>query len=131
MPHIKMQEYVNIDYRRTMSIVGLIEEADVERIIAEGRYVCMGDGSFADTAFIVDEQLQGKGLASFLFELLIQTAQKRGIKGFKADVLTDNKSMIKVFEKAPFPVQAVVSSGVYEFKIPFSPEVSESYVNED
>jgi len=87
MPHIKMQEYVNIDYRRTMSIVGLIEEGGVERIIAEGRYVCVGDGSFADTAFIVDEKLQGKGIATFLLRLLIQTAQKRGIRGFKADIL--------------------------------------------
>ena len=126
MPHIKMQEYVNIDYRRTMSIVGLIEEAGVERIIAEGRYVCMSDGSFADTAFIVDEKLQGNGMATFLLRLLIQTAQKRGIRGFKADILTDNKSMIKVFEKAPFPVKATVSQGIYELTIPFDSETNGS-----
>jgi RimJ/RimL family protein N-acetyltransferase len=98
----------------------------MERIIAEGRYVCMGDGSFADTAFIVDEELQGKGIATFLLKLLIQTAQKRGIRGFKADILTDNKSMIKVFEKALFPIKATVSQGIYELTIPFDSETKGS-----
>jgi len=118
MPHMKMQEYVNVDYRRIMSIVGVIEEAEEKRIIAEGRYVIVDDG-FADTAFIVDERYQGKGIASYLFEMLIREARKRGIRGFKADVLADNKSMMKVFEKASFPVKAVVAEGVYELTIPF------------
>ncbi|MBC8177002.1 MAG: GNAT family N-acetyltransferase, partial [Deltaproteobacteria bacterium] len=39
MPHAKMQEYVNIDYSKTMSIVGLMGEPGEGRIIAEGRYV--------------------------------------------------------------------------------------------
>jgi acyl-CoA hydrolase/GNAT superfamily N-acetyltransferase len=130
MPHIKTQEYVNIDYRRIMSIVGLIEEAGVERIIAEGRYVCLDNNSFADTAFVVDEELRGKGIASFLLQLLIQTAHKRGIRGFKADVLTANKAMMKVFEKTQFPVKAVFSSGLYELSIPFYPETAELSENE-
>jgi acyl-CoA hydrolase/RimJ/RimL family protein N-acetyltransferase len=123
MPHMKMQEYVNVDYNRIMSIVGLIEESGVERIIAEGRYVISDDEPFADTAFIVDEAFQGKGIATFLFELLIHTAQKRGIKGFRADVLTANKAMMKVFEKAPFPIKALVSEGVYELSMPFTSDV--------
>jgi GNAT superfamily N-acetyltransferase len=113
-----------------MSIVGLIEEAGVERIIAEGRYVCLDNNSFADTAFVVDEELRGKGIASFLLQLLIQTAHKRGIRGFKADVLTANKAMMKVFEKTQFPVKAVFSSGLYELSIPFYPETAELSENE-
>jgi len=126
MPHMKMQEYVNVDYKKFMSIVGVIEESGVERIIAEGRYVVSDDDPLADTAFIVDEAFQGMGVATFLFELLIQTAQKRGVKGFKADVLTANNAMLKVFEKAPFPIQARVSEGVYELTIPFTSDVSSS-----
>lgn len=121
MPHKKMQEYVNVNYRLVMSIVGVVEIAGNEKIIAEARYARTKQDAFADVAFIVDEAYQNKGIASFLFELLIRTAREEGIKGFTADVLATNKSMLKVFEKAPFPVQTVLSRGIYELTIPFTP----------
>jgi len=121
MPHKKMQEYVNVDYRSFMSIVAVIEESGVEKIIAEARYARHKDSDYADTAFIVDERYQGKGIASYLFDLLIRVAREEGIAGFTADVLADNKAMLKVYEKAPFPIQAVLSRGIYKLNIPFSP----------
>ena len=129
MPHMKMQGYVNVDFNRTMSIVGVVEEGGVDKIIAEGRYVIVEDGTFADTAFIVDEDYQGKGIATFLFNLLMQLARQRGIKGFNADVLTANKAMMKVYEKSPYPMKATVSEGAYELTIPFpdeTPRVTEN-----
>jgi len=123
MPHTTMQEYVNIDYRHIMSIVGIIKESGIERIIAEGRYALSKDSPYADVAFIVDEKFQGSGIGSFLLETLIKIARRRGIEGFTADVLTENKPMLKVFEKVPFPMHAVVREGAYELSIPFSEKV--------
>ncbi|MHB8769777.1 MAG: GNAT family N-acetyltransferase [Syntrophales bacterium] len=118
MPHGKMQTYVNVDYRRVMSIVGTIEQAGAENIIAEGRYVRHQDSPFADVAFVVDEKYQGRGIASFLFGMLIRVAREQEIAGFTADVIADNKAMLRVFEKAPFPIRAVLESGVYTLTIP-------------
>jgi acyl-CoA hydrolase/RimJ/RimL family protein N-acetyltransferase len=120
MPHKKMQEYVNVNYRWVMSIVGIVEVEGAEKIIAEARYARTTQESFADVAFVVDEEYQNKGIASFLFELLIRAAREEGIKGFTADVLATNKAMLKVFEKSPFPVQTVLTRGVYELTIPFT-----------
>ncbi len=120
MPHRKMQEYVNVDYQRIMSIVGTVDQAGTERIIAEGRYVRHHHRPLADVAFVVDENCQGQGIASFLLELLIRVAREQGIEGFTADVIADNKSMLKVFEKAPFPIRAVLESGIYNLTIPFA-----------
>jgi acyl-CoA hydrolase len=120
MPHGKMQEYVNVDYRTVMSIVGTLKEAGVERIIAEGRYVRLKDRPYADVAFVVDEAYQGRGIASFLYETLIRIARERGgIEGFTADVLADNKAMMKVFEKSALPLQATLSGTAYELTMPF------------
>ncbi len=127
MPHEKMQEYVNVDYRRTLSIVGTIEESGIEKIIAEGRYVRQHDKIFADTAFVVDERYQGRGIASFLLDLLIRTAGDRGIGGFTADILADNKPMIRVFEKTGLPMKAGMAYGVYHLTIPF-PDGNDSAV---
>jgi len=119
MPHNKMQEYVNIDYHLTMSVVGVINESGGEQIIAEGRYARQQDESYADTAFIIDEEYQGVGIASYLFEILIRLAREEGIAGFKADVLASNEAMLKVYEKSPFPVKKVLSNNIFHVTIPF------------
>jgi RimJ/RimL family protein N-acetyltransferase len=126
MPHRKMQEYVTVDYRRIMSVVGVIEETGTERIVAEGRYVRSHDRPYSDTAFIVDEAYQGKGMASFLFELLIKIAKEEGVEGFTADVLSVNKAMLRVYEKSGFPIKAVLSAGAYELTMPFQDTDQES-----
>lgn len=120
MPHRKMQEYVNVDYRHTMSIVAIVDESGVEKIIGEARYVKTQGEPFADTAFIVDEQYQGMGISTYLFNLLIRAAREEGIAGFKADVLENNRAMLKVYEKALYPVQTVLSGGIYKITIPFN-----------
>jgi GNAT superfamily N-acetyltransferase len=81
MPHGKMQEYVNVDYRRVMSIVGIVQEKGIDRIIAEGRYVRLPDRPYADTAFLVDEAYQGKGISTYLLNMLIRIAASRGHRG--------------------------------------------------
>jgi hypothetical protein len=58
MPHSKMQEYVNVDYSKTMSIVGLVGQSGQGKIIAEGRFVRKQHKPYADLAFVVDEEYQ-------------------------------------------------------------------------
>jgi len=120
MPHAKMQEYVNVDFSRTLSIVGLFRETGEGRIIAEGRFVREPHGPVADVAFVVDEKFQGYGIATFMLKMLIRLAKERGLRGFKADVLSSNKSMLKVFEKSGLAVEARVVDGIYELNLPFA-----------
>jgi RimJ/RimL family protein N-acetyltransferase len=47
----------------------------------------------------VDEDYQGQGVATYMFNRLIQAAKERGIQGFIADVLASNRAMMAVFEK--------------------------------
>jgi acyl-CoA hydrolase/RimJ/RimL family protein N-acetyltransferase len=119
MPHARMQEYVNIDYSNTLAIVGLIGEMGNGKIIAEARYVRENNSSYADVAFIVDENYQKLGIAGYMYKTLIRLARERGIKGFTADVLASNKAMFKVFEKGGYTVNVRFEEGVYSLKIPF------------
>jgi GNAT superfamily N-acetyltransferase len=122
MPHTKMQAYVNVDFSRTLSIVGLTGEADQESVIAEARFVRDMQKPYADIAFVVDEAYQGAGIASYLYQMLIRLAKERGLKGFTADVLASNKGMMKVFEKGAEAVQAKYEQGAYALTIPFDPQ---------
>jgi len=120
MPHAKMQEYVNVDWNQTMSIVGLVGEEGKGRIIAEARYIKIPGSPFAEVVFVVDEKYQRFGIASFLYKMLIRLAKEKGIKGFMAEVLFSNIGTMKVFRKGGLPVKARLESGVYHLVIPFS-----------
>jgi RimJ/RimL family protein N-acetyltransferase len=124
MPHSKMQEYVNIDYGKVMSIVGLVGEQG--HIVAEARFLRDKHRPFADVAFVVDESYQNIGIATYLYKLLMQLAKKRGIQGFTADVLATNKGMMKVFEKGGGMVKAKLEYGAYELTIPFDEQASDA-----
>lgn len=116
MPHKNMQRYVAVDYDKTLSIVGVVEKGRTQKIIAEARYAYYeSDGSY-EMAFIVDEEYQGRGIATFLMEYLIEIARKRGIKTLSASVLYENSKMIKVFKNASVKPEVIVEEGVLVFK---------------
>jgi acyl-CoA hydrolase len=119
MPHTKMQSYVNIDYGTTMSIVGLVGDVGHGRIIAEARFVMNTDKTFADVAFVVDEEYQNLGIASYLYKRLIELAKEQGLKGFTADVLSSNREMMKVLGKFGVDLKSRMEDGVYALTILF------------
>jgi len=100
MPHEEMQKYVNIDYENILSIVAIHGKGRNERIIGEARYAHDQKKDNHELAFAVDEEYQGRGIAGFLFEYLINIARFRGIKKFAAYVHPENKAMNKVFERS-------------------------------
>jgi acyl-CoA hydrolase/GNAT superfamily N-acetyltransferase len=120
MPHNKMQAYVNVDYHSEMSVVALINEPGQEIIIAEARYAEDEENGFGDLAFFVDEKYQGLGIAPFLYDLLTRLAKERGLRGFTAEVLQENKGMLKVFEKGELPMEALLKDGIYKLRMPFN-----------
>jgi acyl-CoA hydrolase/RimJ/RimL family protein N-acetyltransferase len=122
MPHDKIQEYVNVDYNRVMSVVALAGEPDQEAIIAEARYAKDNQGVYGEVAFIVDEKFQGRGIATYLYKMLIRLAKERGLKGFSAEVLHANKEMMKVFENGDLAIDARLENGLYRLTVPFDAE---------
>lgn len=119
MPHTKMQEYVNVDYSKVMSIIGLIHKHGGGHVITEARYVKDPQKPWADVAFIVDEKYHGLGIASYLYQMLIRNARNCGIQGFTADVLSSNQAMMKVFEKGGI-VKAKLEYGIYKLNMPLN-----------
>ena len=120
MPHNKMQAYVNVDYSSEMSVVALINEPGQEIIIAEARYASDEESGFGDLAFFVDDKYQGLGIGPYLYDLLIRLARERGLQGVQAEVLQENKGMLKVFEKGGLPMEAKLKDGMYKLRMPFT-----------
>lgn len=120
MPHAKTQTYVNVDWTQAVSIVGIVDNAGKDRIIAEARFITLPGGRTAEVVFVVDEAYQGIGIATYLFKFLAVLAKERGIQGFSADVLFSNTGMLRVFKKGEFPMQTRLEAGIYHLEIDIS-----------
>jgi len=117
MPHAKMQQYVNVDYRNALSIVGLEGPSGQGRIVAEARYVLGQKSRDAEIAIFVDENYQKRGIGTAMIKTLIRLARHRGIPALTADILSSNRAMIRVIEKCDQPVTSTFDCGVYEVRM--------------
>jgi acyl-CoA hydrolase len=121
MPHDRMQGYVNVDFSKVMSIVALVGPPGRGKIIAEARYVRHKDQPWGDVAFLVDEEYQGLGIASYMLRLLLKVGKERCLQGFTADVLYFNQPMLQVFKKvAGSNLEIKRESGVFSLSLPFA-----------
>jgi GNAT superfamily N-acetyltransferase len=120
MPHAKLQEFLRIDYEADMALVVLTSstEEDAE-MIAIAHYLKDDRTNFADSAFLVRDDWQGKGVGTELMSVLVEAARHNGIAGFTADVLANNAGMLRVFHKSGHPVESRLQEGVYSLRIPF------------
>ncbi|MFJ8627251.1 GNAT family N-acetyltransferase [Kitasatospora sp. NPDC093550] len=81
-----------------------------DRIDAEGRP--SASGTDAEVAFLVQDAHQGRGVASALLEHIAAVAQERGIRRFQAEVLPENRKMVKVFTDAGYTQHRSFADGV-------------------
>ncbi|WP_299983595.1 GNAT family N-acetyltransferase [Desulfobacula sp.] len=118
MPHSKMQEYVNIDWNHTMSVVGLVGEPGEGILIAEARYLKGESDLMAEIAVIVDEKYNNLGIATYMVNLLLKLGKERGVEVFTATVLFSNYKIMKVFKKACPNLKSEREDGVYSITMP-------------
>jgi acyl-CoA hydrolase/RimJ/RimL family protein N-acetyltransferase len=124
MPHNKLQEFLRIDYEADMALVVLTSSTEEDaQMIAIAHYLRDPESNFADSAYLVRDDWQDKGVGSQLMAALVQAARVQGIAGFTADVLANNLRMLRVFHKSGHRVESRLEGGVYALKIPFEPEI--------
>jgi len=73
----------------------------------------------AEIAFVVRDEWQNKGIGTALFKHLTLIARRNGISGFTAEVLKENRAMIRVINKSDMDVTSRPSGDVYSFRIKF------------
>jgi acetyltransferase len=72
---------------------------DLETIVGVGRFVRLADEpSSAEAAIIVGDEYQGKGLGKRLAHELADAARDRGIRRFRASMLSDNKAALALMQ---------------------------------
>ena len=110
----ELEHFTTVDFHDR---VALVLEYHGE-FIAWASYERWHDRDDAEVAFMVDDAHQGKGIATLLLEHLAAIARSNGIERFTAEVLSDNRSMLRVFSRAGWPVERHYDSGITELEWP-------------
>jgi acyl-CoA hydrolase/GNAT superfamily N-acetyltransferase len=119
IPRKQLQNFVYIDHRNEVAIVGTVPEAHGEEIIAIGRYYLDQKTNRAEVAFVVRDDWQNRGIGSFIMKHLATIAKRNGISGFTAEVMRDNKAMQAVINHSGMKVRSTLHEGVFHFEMDF------------
>jgi len=117
--HKEILNYVYIDHRKDVAIVGTIPDAHGEEMIAVGRYYLDEKTNRAEVAFTVRDEWQGRGIGHALFDHLVTLAKRAGIAGFTAEVLRENRRMQAVFNHSRLKVSSRLEEDVMSFAMEF------------
>ena len=109
----EVEHLTTVDHDRNVAFVAF----DGDELIGIGRYDERRGGNEAEVAFQADEGHRGRGLATVFLEYLITAAREAGLDGLVAQVLPENRRMLKVFERAGFEAHRQFAEGVIEVEL--------------
>ncbi len=119
MPHERLQEFVIIDYTKSMVILATVPEGEKEKVVGVGQYGIDEATHTAEVGFAVRDDCQDRGIGSELLSYLTYLAKRQGLLGFFAEVLAENRPMLHLFHKMGFDLQQRREEGIYELTMMF------------
>jgi acyl-CoA hydrolase/RimJ/RimL family protein N-acetyltransferase len=116
---VSKAEYLcNVDYEKEMAFVVTHGERESEKLVGSAFYAVDQSKNMADVAYMILNEWQGMGLGTLLQERMAEYARSKGIRGFTADILSENKAMLKLAGKCG-QVEMKLVDGAYEVEMLF------------
>lgn len=99
LPDHWYQRFANVDYRTRLALVAEEHEASRPLLHAVARYEPGDTAGTSEIAIVVEDSWQHRGLGGQLLDALLAAAEARGLHRFTADVLADNRPMLRVLSR--------------------------------
>lgn len=117
IPAKDLERFTTVDHYNRVALVAVLGS----ELVAVGRYERSGDKTSAEVAFVVDDVHQGRGLGSILLEHLAAAAAECGIERFVAEVLAENRVMVRVFQDAGYQISKEFEHGSLHLEFDIDP----------
>lgn len=114
----KAEHLCNVDYENEMAFVVTHGPKENEKIVGSAFYAVDHSKNLADVAYMILHEWQGMGLGTVLQQRMAEYARSKGIRGFTADILAENKAMLKLAGKCG-RTEMKLADGVYEIAMHF------------
>lgn len=100
--------FTQIDYRREMALVAMIDRRGAPEQHGVARYAINPDGESGEFAIVVSDKIQNQGIGTRLMKALMAAARDHGLTRLEGAVLADNAPMLQLmqelgFEQSPAP----------------------------
>jgi len=129
LSHRFLQNFVAIDYSTKMVLLVVLKQGKKEEVIGVGQYVVMDKTNMGDLALAVRDDYQNQGIGTELLSYLIHLGKKKGLSGFTADVLGENRAMLTLLSKLNYPLEKRIVGGVFEIKFFLDPDENHAREN--
>jgi RimJ/RimL family protein N-acetyltransferase len=114
------RDFACVDYMNRMALVATIQEEGVERVIGVARYSMLNrpEPGLVETAIVVRDDHQRRGLGKLSMERLVRYARAHGVKAFIATVHTSNIVVLNFIRNSGYPFDKVmIEPGIWEIRI--------------
>ena len=112
--------FATVDYQDRMAFVGTIIEDDTASLIAVARYDLRIDeeSGSAESAIVVRDDFQNRGLGTVIMLRLIQYASDHGVKTFIATAHVSNTRIMGFIKRSGLPYsRTFLEPGVWEIRV--------------
>lgn len=96
------RQLATVDYHHCMAFVGAVEEDGQERLVVSARYAVpdLSQPGVAETAIVVRDDYQGRGLGSFSMRHLLHYARVQGIHTIQGTIHVSNDRVMNFIRKS-------------------------------
>lgn len=114
------RDFADVDYHNKMALVAEIQENGQHNLIGVARYALVGepDSKLAESAVVVVDEYQGRGLGTLLLDLLVKYARDHGVETFLGTIHHSNAKIMRFVRRSGFPAEKkMVEPGVWEVRV--------------
>jgi RimJ/RimL family protein N-acetyltransferase len=112
LPDHWYHRFAHVDYRTRLALVAEQQEAGGPLLHAVARYEPGEADGTTEIAIVVEDAWQHRGLGTLLLDALLAAAEARGLRRFTADVLADNRPMLRVLTRVAHIGRRDLEAGV-------------------
>jgi acetyltransferase len=102
---------LELDYRDTLACGALVDESSGESLVGVSRYARIDGSDEAESAIVVADAWQGRGIGTELMRTLTLAARQRGIRTMIGSTLADNTRIHAWARRFGFDVRTEPNSG--------------------
>ena len=107
----ELQTLCNVNHETEVAFLGVTGPRENEEVVGSACYFLSPTTNLAEVAFMVSPEWQGAGLGTALQARLQEYAMSRGVRGFVAEILPRNASMLRLAARAPGTMTDVARRG--------------------
>jgi RimJ/RimL family protein N-acetyltransferase len=105
-----------VDYQRRLALLAEHDSPNGVELVGVGRYEPADEPATAEVAFVVQDGWQSRGLGTILVREVLDAAAARGIRQFRAYVLSENRRMLDLITRFGDVHERKTEQGVTELR---------------